>query len=264
MKILEIYNCENNFGELTKNPDNSFTRIEKFLADKRLDYADNYYTNKDRLKVFLYDKLLREYVGEFDVVGDNIEIKITHPDHLTHELLHMASYDFYNPEKYAYCSLNEGPANALSEGMTEYLASIIDNVKVDCYYFESFIARMLNTTQNIWQYYFVPDYDRFIELYNEKDILNLMINSNIYNKRDDKIEEITQEEVSEAIINSLEALILIEFSKEKDLTNIVKYRDEFLSLLEGSDIKTILDEYNKEYFDFSKKLMDAKIRERKL
>lgn len=258
MKIKNIYTYEDNFGKLTLTRNNSFKKIEKFFEKYPVEYCDNYYFNKETLKIYEVDDTIMEgYTGLYESADNFIQIKDV-KNALTHELLHMSSNDLRNEIEFGTYKSFTKFLVPIVEGITEFLSSEIDNRKISSYYLESFCSKMLFVSDNsLLKYYFTADNDGFYQLYNEIDLLNL-----IYN-----LSRLTDSEITGNVRDNVHvlfhSLLNIELSKEKDPKKLMLYRDLFLDLLNTDNVKLCFDYCFKDYHTYAKKLVDRKFGIRK-
>jgi len=150
MKITQIYTGENNFSNLSLVKNNPFVKVERFLSTLSEPCQENYYHNKQNLKIYLVDKMNFDCVqASYYPEGNYIYIENTTKD-LTHELMHMASTDQrgQKPVSFSDHPRLEDELIPLEEGLAEFLASKIIKEPIATYGINSFVAKMLYTTDS--------------------------------------------------------------------------------------------------------------------
>jgi len=270
MKIKEIYTANNNFGNLTLVKNNSFERVEIFFSKLDPIYSQNYYKNKETLQLFLLDKMNFDQV-DASYTPDGNFIFISHvEDDLTHELMHMASVEINGNERKDFSTNGfwSDELVAIEEGMAEFLASLIDKKPFLAYVVESFVAKMLctSTDKGILLPFFKADGQGFIDMFNKKDIYNVLINLSVFHYNQVFGAEVFPDEDKEGyekcFYDMLEALIDIELNEGRSSKKTMKYRDVFLSTLEEECMADEIDKISKDYHNKTKRLIDDKIRRR--
>lgn len=274
MKINQILTSKNNFGPITLEKNNSFTRIEKFLANQDPICSENYYQNKENLTIFYLDKMDFDQVCASYLADGNLIYIKDYKNDLTHELMHMSSTKFTN-EDFKIFSTHKVWDNellAIEEGITEFLASLIDNKPIDSYGIRSFVASMLYTSTDgeIIIPYLTADGQSFIEMFNPQDIHNLLFNLSVIQSNEIFGIPLDVNDNHQGYINCffdmLESLIDIELRNNPSHKKLMKYRELFLSSLEDelvkSEIAYCLNLYS--YHNKARNLIDLKILRRKL
>ena len=257
MEILEVYDKTSDLRYMGKN---IFDAMDMFFCLFPKKYSKNYYRNLKSLKLFKVDDFYdNELDGYYDM--NNNTLFFSDVSVIGHELMHMASYDVVKGN-YAFDNNDEDISNGFIEGMTEYLTIMLwgENY-ISSYYFETFCASMLSNIDGIIKSYFMPNYDNFINLFpNKKDIYSLMYSLGYYSLKTEKIVDVTDVDkievldrlkIKEAIKNTINSLINIELSYEKDINNLIEYGDKFMDLITVDNVKEYLLNLCPEYLDYA-------------
>ncbi len=266
MKIKKIYKSVDNFNGLVNPSDNSFKRIDKFLENFDSSCRVNFDKNRETLKVFLVDEL-NCYPGDAFYVPEGNYIYVAHlKQNFTHELLHMSSTK--TPSGYAFASYKacEQILLPIEEGITEYLASIIDNRELECYFLESFVAKMLylSTDRKIAIPYFKATGKEFMNMFDETNIYQVLMNLR-YLSEDEELDfriPGVAENSRACFYDMLEALIDIELRKRHSQKRLDNYRTSFLDTLEDEWINDYIGDFDKHYHNKVRKLIDGRIERR--
>lgn len=269
MKVLEIYDKNSDLRYYNKN---IFLLMDEFFKTFPKEYSDNYYRNLETLKLFKVDSCYEKSEGGF-YTPDNM-LFFCKKGSIVHELMHMASY-LMGTDKIGFSIVNRSfLEDGLQEGMTEYLAQ--KALKLDRargYHFESFCVSMLDTIPNIFKPYFIPNKEEFISLFpNERDIYSLMYSLNYYNQEavdyinslikgiDPDIEEVI---LQKSIRDTLDTLIDIELSIEKDPRELEIYSEKYMDLLGDYMIDLIVGEIYPNYKNYANKQINKRIRSKR-
>lgn len=267
MKIRNIYNSCDNFGKLTLVKNNSFRKIEKFFEGLPVDYSVNYFYNKNSLKIYEMDRVYLDAnaTGLYDPL-ENVICVSDIKDALTHELIHMCSCDRISyKDKVKMFGEYKNKSDELyliSEGIVEFLSSLIDKRVVDAYNFESFVARMLFVSdESVLKYFFNADnYGFLYNIFDEKELMNVLYNLS-YIVSSEYVD--TPDEYRKCFHVLLNSLLNIELSKENNACRLLIYRDLFLELLKDEEIKDMLNGNYKDYHNYARRLVDNKFGIRK-
>jgi len=271
MKIKEIYTNSNNFGNLTFVKDNPFARVERFLATLDPVCSQNYYRNKETLRLFLLEKMNFEQVSAAYGTNENFIYAADLEKDLGHELMHMAFTKFVDGQGRTFSDASSWSHELypLEEGMAEFLSSLINEREIETYGIESFTAKMLytSTDKKILVPCFCADSDAIIKMFQEKDIHNVLMNLAIFHYNEicgtELNPEYEEEGYTECFCDMLEALIDIEINRGKTQERLGKYRDIFLSSLEEEVIKYEVEDFCQDYHNKARKLIDWKIGRRR-
>jgi len=190
---------------------------------------------------------------------------------LTHELMHMASTQIIADEIKTFSTdkVWDEELFAIDEGLTEFLASLIDNKPVDAYGIQSFVAKMLYTSTDgkIIVPYTTANGQAFIDMFNPCDIHNVLLNLGVFHNHEvfgsSLDPELDQEGYIKCFFDMLEALIDLELRTDSSLGKIKQYREIFLTTLEEEIIKYEVEEFSKNYHNRAKKLIDRKFERRR-
>lgn len=271
MKIKQILTSENNFGPITSNKNNSFSRIEKFLKSQDPICCENYYRNKETLTIFLLTKMNFEQVSASYMVDGNIIYISDFKKDLTHELMHMTSTQIIDDHHTTFSTHKvwDEELQAIDEGLTEFLASLIDNKPIETYGIQSFAAKMLYTTTNggIVVPYTTADGQSFIDMFNPCDIHNVILNLAVFHHHEifgSALDlELDQQGYVKCFFDMLAALIDTELRTTTSIGKLKQYREIFLSSLEEEIVKLEVEDFSKNYHNRAKKLIDRKLERRR-
>lgn len=269
MKIKNIYTGENNFSKLSLVKNNPFVKVEKFLSTLNESCQENYYYNKQHLKIYVVDKMNFDSVSAaYSTTENAIYIENT-KEHLTHELMHMASTNHRGKEPISFSthSLLENELIAFEEGMAEFLSAKINKEPIATYGINSFVAKMLYTTDyRIVVPFFCANSQKFLDMFSEIDILNVLNNLSIFHYNDffgtDLNPEFEEQGYQECFHDLLDSLLDIELKKKRTSKELRRYRDIFLSSLQEEVIKCEVEDFSEDYHNKAKRLIDSRLRRR--
>ena len=269
MKVINLYDKNSDIRSYGRN---IFKATEEVLAMFPDEYGECYYKNLESLELIQVDKLINEsLLGYYDDEANVIFFRDKNA--MGHEMFHMTSNDLENGN-YAFLS-KMGIENGLIEGMTEYFNTKAYYLEIpSTYQFEVFCVTMLEDIPNIFRPYFKPNSKEFISLFpNKKDIYSLLYSLNTYNDLYLKYMEeyysgkdITNnsKEFKLVIHDVLTNLIDIELSIEKDPDMLRKYGYKFMDYIGGDKIPSLTDDIYPNVYEYADKLIDKKIRKRKI
>ena len=269
MKVIEVYDKNSNLKSYNKN---IFKATEAILATFPKEYSKCYYDNLDTLELVQVDKMVdASLLGYYNDRANAIYFTKKHA--LGHELFHMASCD-REKDANAFAGGME-IEDALIEGMTEYF-----NVKAygldgpTAYPLEVFCVTMLEDIPNIFKPYFIPNNKEFISLFpRRRDIYSLLYSLDVYsgmymdyleaayNKKECDINMRMLRDTIKDVFNSL---INVELSLEDDPHELRKYGYKFMEYLGGNDLAILEQELYPKYYEYADRLIDEKIRKRKI
>ncbi len=269
MKVINVYDKNSDIRSYNRN---IFKATEAVLKKFPKEYSNCYYKNLESLELIQVDKMTNaSFLGYYDD-GANA-IFFIEKSAMGHELFHMASNDLENGNYAFYSKL--GIENGLIEGMTEYFNTKAYNLEVpSAYQFEVFCVTMLEDIPNIFRPYFIPNYKDFISLFpNKRDIYSLLYSLNVYNdmylnymEEYYSGKEITTNfrELRTIINHVLASLVDIELSIEKDPFMLKEYSDKLMNYICSDKIPTLTEDIYPKCYQFADKLIDKKIRKRKI
>ena len=173
---MKVYNKNDNIRSYGKNV---FAVMDAFFSKYPKEYSKLYYHNLDSLSLIRCG-ILNNGIDSGDYDADNNIIYFVDNNSIGHELFHMASNDI--DRKVMGINKTGEKNSALYEGMTEDLFIQAFNVEGDyAFGFEVLVSRVLSQIPDFYKYYFQPNYDKFIGLFNNQDIIiNLMDNLDLY------------------------------------------------------------------------------------
>ncbi len=269
MKVIKVYDKDSDIRSYNRNV---FRATESLLATFPYEYGENYRHNLETLELIQVDKFTdNSMTGYYDDQAN--VIFFTKKMAVGHELFHMASNDL-EEGTYAFQSKMQMELG-LIEGMTEYFAVKAYDLEIPgAYPFEVFCVTMLEDIPNIFKPYFIPNNKEFISLFpNRRDIYSLLysldaynemyskILDNEYNKKDDDINITLFRNTIKDVFNSL---IEIELSLEKDPHMLRQYDFKFMEYLGGKKLELLFNKFYPKYYEYADKLIDKKIRKRKM
>lgn len=248
MKIIDVY--DKNSGKiLTCGGISIFKMFDDYFSTFPVEWRKNYDNNLKTVEIFRVDDMPMDNSGEYDT--ENNRIRFINFSSLPHELVHMASYDSKN-DKMAFAKNVSDFETSLIEGMTEYIAmQIVSLEKPIAYHFPVFCISMLSEIEGLFEPYFVPSYQKFLKLFpNKKDILSLMYSLDYYN--DNVYQDNPKYELMKCSIkDTIDSLIDIEFSIEKDSKKLKLYKEKFMDLLNDDSMETYLGDFFGDYIDYA-------------
>lgn len=269
MKIKQIYTGENDFSKLTLVKNNPFVKVEKFLSTLNESCQKNYYHNKQHLKIYVVDKMNFDSVDAAYFPTENVIYIENNTKYLTHELMHMASTDHRVKEPVSFSShpLLENELMALEEGIAEFLSLKIAKEPITGYGINSFVAKMLYTTDSrIVVPFFCANSQKFLSMFSEIDILNVLNNLTIFHYNNffgtDLNPEFEEQGYQECFYDLLDSLLDIELKKKRTSKEIRRYRDIFLSSLQEEAVKCKVEKFSEDYHNKAKRLIDSRLRRR--
>lgn len=266
MQILEI--SQGNTKPIIVNGQDVFQRMDNFFKTKPASYRQIYDKNLNDLLIYHVDQINDTLVqGEYHD-EDNI-IYITTPSAITHELIHCSTN---NQESglFAFCGNYLGLEIPLIEGMTEYFATIINEEKMpNNYYFESFVAQMINKIDGVNATFFeAKGNQELLNLfpgYQKICMYSLLYSLNHYNLNHYKSLETAKidHRIIKDIQRILKALLTIQINYEKDSQVLKTYYEEFLDILSSDYLNFYLGELYPEYKNYAYQLISkSKTRKR--
>lgn len=269
MKVIKVYDKNNDIRSYNRN---IFKATESILAQFPYEYGDCYRHNLETLELLQVDKMRDPSLdGYYDDKSN--KIFFNKKNSLGHEMFHMASNDLMNGN-FAFES-NMLIEAGLIEGMAEYFnMKAYDLDGPSAYPFEVFCVSMLEDIPHIFRPFFIPSSKDFISLFpNRRDIYSLLYSLDSYNEMYTQYlselycnQEITVDMAlfKNTIKDVLSSLINIELSLEKDSHMLKKYDYKFMEYIGSDRLTTLFEEFYPKYYEYADKLMDKKIRKRKI
>lgn len=268
MKVIDVYGKEG-LNKLILDGKSLSMIMDNFFSKYPKKYRENYDRNIETLEIWrVDDNFFSTLNGEYMEYRNLIVFK--NECSLIHELMHLSSYDSIN-DKTAFVKTNNQfiYEMALVEGMTEYLAvEALSNKPVE-YFLELFTVSMLSEIDNIFEHYFIPNADKFINLFpNKKDIISLMYSLNFYFEKIDEfvdgkvLEEDYDDEikrVGQSILNVIDSLIDIQLSFKKDDYENKIYAERFMDLISDDDLYSYLTDFNDKYLGYANREINKRI-----
>ena len=269
MKIKNIHTGETNFSKLNLVKNNPFVKVERFLSTLNESCQANYYHNKQNLKIYVVDKMNFDSVGAAYSTTENAIYIENNTEHLTHELMHMASTNHHgkDPVSFSTHPLLEDELIAFEEGMAEFLSSKINKEPIATYGINSFVAKMLYTTDSrIVVPFFCANSQKFLDMFSEIDILNVLNNLSILHYNNffgtDLNPDFEEQGYQECFHDLLDSLLDIELQRKRTSKELRRYRDIFLSSLQEEVIKCEIEDFSEDYHNKAKRLIDSRLRRR--
>lgn len=269
MKVINVYDKDSDLRCYNRN---IFSATEKLLDKFPYEYGDCYRHNLETLELIHVDKFFdTSMAGFYDNEANTIYFN--QKSALGHEMFHMASNDLTNGT-YAFIS-KMGIEVGLIEGMTEYFKMKAYNQEMPgAYPFEVFCVTMLEDIPDIFKSYFIPNNKEFIGLFpNRRDIYSLLYSLDAYNKMyldfleadcAGKEQTIDKRLLRNTIKDTFNSLIEIELSLEEDPLQLKKYDFKFMEYVGSDKLGLLFQELYPRYYEYVDKLMDKKIRKRKM
>lgn len=268
MRVLDVYSKEG-LDKLILEGKSLREIMDNFFMKFPKSYRENYDRNIETLEIWrVDDNIFSALNGEYMEYRNLLIFK--NECSLVHELMHLSSYDSIN-DKTAFIKTNNQflYENALVEGMTEYLAVMaLKNKPVD-YFFELFVVSMLSEIDNIFEYYFIPNADKFINLFpNKKDIISLMYSLNFYFEKIDELVDgkifeddydLEIDRVGTSIINVIDSLIDIHMSFKYDDSANKIYADKFMDQISNDDLFSYLSDFNDKYLGYANREINERV-----
>lgn len=269
MKVINVYDKNSDIRSYNRNV---FKATENILSMFPSEYGDNYRHNLETLELIQVDKFFDNsmagcYDPEANVICFNKKVAVGH------ELFHMASNDL---EKGTYAFQSKMQMEfGLIEGMTEYFTTKAYDLEIPgAYPFEVFCVTMLEDIPNIFKPYFIPNSKEFISLFpNRRDIYSLLYSLDAYNElylgildteMNGKKDDIDITLFRNTVKDVFNSLVEIELSLEKDPHMLRQYDFKFMEYLGGKKLELLFDEFYPKYYEYADKLIDKKIRKRKM
>lgn len=269
MQIIEIYDKN---SDLRCHRKNIFKTMDIFMKRFPLEYRRLYDKNLDTLEIFKVDEIDRMTSNGVYDNKDNI-ILFTDSVALGHELFHMSSTDI--DKGISAIESDMQYEEGIIEGITEYLYMLAYGLKKpDSYDFQVFAIRMLEHIPDLFKYYFIPNHKEFIRLFpNRKDIYNLIFSLDVYTERSNEyLENLCSSNESNRLIeinsaiksikDTINNLISIELSIEKDNTKLKEYSDKFMDLICSKDIDEMVGVLYPNYYEYATKQIKSRILKR--
>ena len=267
MKVVEVYTKED-LDKLTCQGKVVSKTMDNFFKRFPLEYRENYDKNLRQLEIWKVDEAhcgstSGEYFEELNTMI------LRNFNSLIHELMHVASRD-NKTRLSAFQRLNNANfcENALIEGMTEYLSCVaLDNSPND-YFFETFTVSMLSNIENIFEHYFIPSYDKFVNIFpNKKHILSIMYALTYYST---KIEEMDENNstmfddnirgrVDHSIKDVIDSLIDIQLSMKMGKRANREYSDKFMELITSDIMDDCLGIFSGDYMDYANEQINKRV-----
>ena len=255
MKVLDVY-YEHDLDLISYKGKSIREMMDNFFLCFPNSYRNNYDRNIETLQMYRVDEMRDVKDSAQYYPGPNV-LMFKSFNNLPHELMHLASSDRKN-RQFAFCrdgefSFIEG---ALIEGMTEYLSCVAKNGTPDDYLFEYFVVSMLSSIDGIFKPFFIPSYGEFISLFpNERDICSLLYSLDYYQDgillldKDAKGVEIDR--IGDAVKSTIDGLIDIGLSFNKDRRERKVYSDKFMSLISDDNLSSLVGYVCPEYLDYA-------------
>ena len=256
---MKVYNKNDDIKCYGKN---IFMMMDNFFKNYPSEYSKLYYKNLESLSFIRCNRLNNGInTGMYD--ADNNIIYFTDNNSLGHEMFHVASNDI--DRKNMGIDLADSDNSALLEGMTEQLFIDTYNISGEyAYQFEVMVSRVLSQIPDFFKYYFIPDHDKFISLFNNKDTINSLIdNLNLYGKISDYVLSIfyldkningVDDRAKLELICAIESVIsdLIYIGYEnKDTVDLNNYINNLRNLLNGSNINKLFKLFYPDYLNYT-------------
>ena len=255
MKVLDVYD-KKDIDLFTYNGKTISELMDNFFLKFPSSYRENYDRNIDTLEIYRVDEMNDPNdSAEYFTISNVLMFKSYAA--LPHEIMHMSSY---NSEMKKTAFLHAGVynliENGLYEGMTEYLSCVAKNGAPNTYFFEYFVVSMLSDIEGIFEPYFIPSYKKIVSLFpNKKDIISLMYALDNYQNR---INLLTNESsdveismVDDAVKSTIDSLIDIELSFNKDKLERKRYVDKFMDLIADENLDSLVSDVSPEYYDYA-------------
>lgn len=255
MKVLDVY-YESDLDLISCYGMSIRDMMDNFFSKFPSSYRENYDKNIATIQMYLVDEMRNVNDSAQYYPGPNV-LMFESFVNLPHELMHLASSDRIN-KQFAFCrdgefSFIEG---ALIEGMTEYLSCIAKESVPDYYLFECFVVSMLSSIDGIFKPFFIPNYREFISLFpNERDICSLLYSLDYYQDcillLDDDVPNVEIDRIGNSVKSTIDSLIDIELSFNKDRRERKIYSDKFMDLISDSNLSSLVGYVCPEYLDYA-------------
>ena len=267
MKVIEIYDKNSNILDHRKNV---FKAMNKYMSRFPESYSRCYRKNLETLEIIKVDRLEDGSIsGIYNPAANNIFFEKNYS--LGHELFHMSSNDMDN-EQFAFESklcIEDG----IIEGMTEYHhMKAYDLPLPGAYSFEVFTVTMMEDIPNIFESFFVPREKGIFDICKDrKAVYGFLYSLDSYNQlmmkyvgsyygNEDILFDTT--EARRAIRHTIDNLISIELSVEKDGKKLMEYADKFMDLINSNFVGDVLPELYANYVLYADKEIKKRIRNR--
>ena len=269
MQIIEIYDRN---SDLRCHRKNIFKTTDMFMNRFPLEYRRLYDKNLETLEIFKVDEIDRMISNGIYDNKDNI-ILYTDSIALGHELFHVASTDVDKGISAIECNMEY--EEGIIEGMTEYLYMLAYGLKKpDSYDFQVFAIRMLEHIPDLFKYYFIPSHKEFIKLFpNRKDIYNLIFSLDVYTEKSNEyLENLCSDRDDDGLIeingaiksikDTINNLITIELSIEKDKIKLNDYSNKFMDLIGSKGIDEMIGVLYPDYYKYASEQIKSRILKR--
>ncbi len=267
MKVIEIYDKNSIILDHGKNV---FKTMDYYLRKFPESYRKCYDKNLETLELLKVDRLNDASLNGLYIPEDNIIIFEKNYS-LGHELFHMCSNDRDN-EQFAFESALE-IEDGLIEGMTEYHHMKAFGLKEPgAYSFEVFTVTMLENIPNLFESFFVPKTKGILDVCpNRKALYGLLYSLSMYNDMllkylaatyTDEDALFSMTEVKRTIKHTIDNLISIELTVEKNEHNLKEYSEKFMGLISSSFVGDVLPELYPNYDEYAEKQLKKRIKER--
>lgn len=267
MKVVEVY-TKKDLDKLTCQGKIVSKVMDDFFEKFPSEYRKNYDKNLRCLEIWKIDEMHNDSdTGEYYELLNTMLLRDF--GSFVHELMHVASRDnetglsAFQRMKYAnFCE------NALIEGMTEYLASFALESGPSDYFFETFTAAMLSNIDGIFEPYFIPSYDNFVNIFpNKKHILSIMYALTYYSF---KIEEMDKGintdfddnirgRVEHSIKDVIDSLLDIQLSMKMGRSANREYSDKFMELITSDVMEDCLGMFSSDYMDYANEQINKRV-----
>ena len=295
MKVIEIYDKNSIILDHGKNV---FKTMDYYLRKFPESYRKCYDKNLETLELLKVDRLndaslnavnkskqsFYKYLNKTynnNSIGLNYNYSLYIPEDniiifeknysLGHELFHMCSNDRDN-EQFAFESALE-IEDGLIEGMTEYHHMKAFGLKEPgAYSFEVFTVTMLENIPNLFESFFVPKTKGILDVCpNRKALYGLLYSLSMYNDMllkylaaaytdEDALFSMTK--AKRTIKHTIDNLISIELTVEKNEHNLKEYSEKFMGLISSSFVGDVLPELYPNYDEYAEKQLKKRIKER--
>lgn len=267
MKVLDIYG-KKDLDILTCRGIIISKIMNDFFSDFPIIYRENYDRNISNVEIWRVDEHYDGPTGgEYSDLHNLILLRKN--DAIIHELMHLSSFDCVSKRSAFIKSIDEPLfEDALVEGMTEYLTSVALDKKPDVYLFETFNVSMLPNINEIFEHYFIPNYDKFIGLFpNKRDIISLMYSLDYYSKKTELVvgdtskfdDEILMERIEHSINDVIDTLIDIQLSMKMGKKENRLYSEKFMDLIGEVKLREYLEEFNLNYLDYANEQINKRV-----
>ena len=264
MKVVGVYDKYSGLKCFNKN---AFMVMRNFFAKLPKEYGKCYFDNLETLKLLKVDEFKDDrFSGMYNSLGN--VVMFSKNNALGHELFHVASYDRSNDARAfeGYIDIEQ----ALIEGMTEYLFMTAYGLSgTYTYPFEVFCIKMLDDIPGLFEPYFIPNHENFINLFpNKRIIYSLMYALNSYHEDifdctptfNNESSDHVQPKTKEAIKGVIDSLISIELSRKINNDDLEKYADKFMDEISSGAVKETLTYTWPKYHNYANKQVNTRIR----